>query len=226
MNTTTVILLSLFFGIVGALLVEAAKFAWVRAQASRQPPTRVLDSYRAAPAATARPANANGGEIEHTEAVSLGDIAGTPIPAPPVFAPVNAAISEASLQADSAARQSGPIMIYSQENSVLSTIENSDEVDAVLQSSRGAGWSKPPANRPARKPAAPTPAPSPARSAQPAAARLASPPRPELPRTLEEKTESSAAGGVPLWAVYAVLGGSILLALIFGFLALQPFLAK
>ena len=101
-------------------------------------------------------------------------------------------------------------MIYSQDSSILTAVENSDEVEAILQASRG----KPGAPRKTSKaPSRPEPA-----QAGPVSTQL-----PEVRPTLEEEAAARPAG-IPFWLLYVLLGVSILLALVFLFLALQPIL--
>ena len=108
-------------------------------------------------------------------------------------------------------RKRTPVMLYLQDSSILATVENSDEVEAILQASRG----KPGARR--KTPKAPPSRP------EPVEAGPAPVPLPEVRPTLEEEAAARPAG-IPFWLMCVLLGVSILLALVFLFLALQPIL--
>ncbi|MBI4771976.1 MAG: hypothetical protein HY784_16570 [Chloroflexi bacterium] len=187
-----------------------------------------------APPSTATPAPAPipaGGPVPARTASPEGQPARTPVPGERPFpVPVNPAIAESDLRpAASPAlpapgeeqRDRTPVMVYSQESSILSALENSAEVEAVLRASRG----RPGRDGPNRGAPPPIPRVSTPPAAPAAAAGTPAVPRPEIRKTLEDEV-SDMPGGLPIWAVYLVLGGSIILALVFLFLALQPLLGR
>ena len=107
-------------------------------------------------------------------------------------------------------RKRTPVMIYSQDSSILTTVENSDEVEAILQASR-------------KKPGAPRKSSKASSGPEPVGPEPVPAPLPEVRPTLEEEAAARPAG-IPFWLMYVLLGVSILLALAFLFLALQPIL--
>jgi len=246
MNPTSVVLIGLISGVAGALLFEALKLAYQRWQVSAartavakslpllagdlppQPEQPAAPELRGAletsdsdpSPITRQPSAVTTPQGEETTKVA-------PPARPSITAPVNPAIGDGDLKpgtpdrrgagksahgADGNARPRSPIMVYSQENSILTTLENSDEVEAVLQASRGRGSSP-------RKPHKPG---GPSEPEQPAPESPAVP-LPEVHMTLEEEA-AAAPASMRLWAVYIALGVSIVLAIVFLFLALQPLL--
>lgn len=248
MTPTSVVLIGLLSGMAGALLFEALKLAYQHWQA-RSAGTAVAKSLplvagelpsqpeqsaaRDLPAPSQIPDSDPSPVTRHPSPVTSHQAEETtkvgPPPRPSIATPVNPAIGNGGLKPqnsvrpgvgksarskDDNARARSPIMVYSQENSILSTLENSDEVEAVLQASRGRG-SNP--RRPV-KPGGPV-------EPEPAAPEHPVVPLPEVHMTLEEEA-AAAPAAMRLWAVYIALGISIVLAIVFLFLALQPLLGQ
>ncbi len=244
MEPTTVALIGLLSGMIGALLIEALKHAYQRRQAGPQEEVARLESLRGsasqagtlpvkgaldAPAGTpdppAPPLPATSVGLELGEGVvtrvgarasmpvspAIGERDLNPIPESPSPPSPGYPLGPAGRGGNGNSQKRTPVMIYSQDSSILTTVENSDEVEAILQASRG----KPGAPRKTSK--------APPSRLEPVEAGPAPAPLPEVRPTLEEEAAARPAG-IPFWLMYVLLGVSIVLALVFLFLALQPIL--